>query len=45
MPLLVIRMNVMMPISSNGTLKPNTVRANTSLGFGHATGVEIRTFM
>ena len=35
----------MMPMSSSGTLTPNTSRANTSLGFGHGTGVDTRTFM
>ena len=44
-PLLVMRMNVMMPISSSGTLNPNTARPNTSLGFGQGTGVETRTFI
>ncbi len=44
-PLLVIRSNVMMPMSSSGTLTPKTSRPNTSLGLGHGTGVEMRTFM
>src|SRR5688572_2581255 len=35
----------MMPISSRGTLTPNTSSANTSLGFGHGTGVDTRTFI
>ena len=45
MPLLVMRMNVMMPMSSNGTLTPNTSSPNTMLGLGHGTGVDMRTFM
>ena len=33
-------MNVMIAISKSGTLCPNTVRPNTSLGFGHGTVVD-----
>src|SRR5690606_17103627 len=44
-PLLVISTNVMIAIRSSGTLTPATVSANTSLGFGHGTGVDSRTFM
>jgi hypothetical protein len=44
-PLLVIRMNVMIAMSSNGTWTPPTVSANTSLGFGQGTVVDMRTDM
>src|SRR3954463_11892458 len=38
-------MKVMIAISSKGTLWPNIVSENTSLGFGHGTLVETRTVM
>ena len=45
MPLLVIRIMVMIAINSSGMWCPPTVRANTSLGFGHGSVVDMRTFM
>src|SRR5262245_7324646 len=36
---------VMIAIRNSGTLRPNTSSANTSLGFGHGSVVEMRTFM
>jgi hypothetical protein len=44
-PLLVIRMNVMMAIRMSGIGSPPKDRAKTSLGFGHGTRVEARTFI
>ena len=44
-PLLEMRMNVMMAINSSGTEVPPTDSANTSLGFGHSTVVDVRTVM
>jgi len=44
-PLLVISTNVMIAIRNNGTVTPATSSANTSLGSGHCTRVEERTFM
>src|SRR3954468_11725178 len=44
-PLLLIRMNVMIAISSKGTGRPNSISENTSLGFGHGTTVDMRTVM
>src|SRR3954471_13889886 len=44
-PLLLIRTNVMMAIRISGIDVPPTVSANTSLGFGHGTVVDIRTVM
>jgi hypothetical protein len=44
-PLLVMRINVMMAISSKGTSTPAIVRPNTLLGSGHGTVVEILTVM
>ena len=44
-PLLLIRMKVMIAISSRGTFRPNSISENTSLGFGHGTVVDMRTAM
>src|SRR5687767_12655508 len=44
-PLLVIRIMVMIAMSSSGTCVPPTVSAKTSLAFGHGSVVEMRTFM
>src|SRR4029453_6026976 len=44
-PDLLIRTKVMIAISSRGTLWPNSVRENTSLGLGHGTIVDPRTVM
>src|SRR3954453_19306074 len=44
-PLLLIRTNVMMAIRISGIDVPPMVSANTSLGFGHGTVVDIRTVM
>ncbi len=44
-PLILIAIMTFVLISSSGTLTPNTSSANTSLGFGHGTGVDTRTFM
>src|SRR5882724_355717 len=44
-PLLLIRMNVMIAIRMSGILWPPIVKANTSLGLGQGTVVEIRTVM
>ena len=44
-PLLVIRIMVMMAISTSGMCVPPTFSANTSLGFGQGTVVDMRTFM
>src|SRR5262245_237836 len=44
-PLLVMRTNVMMAISRSGTSAPPTCSAKTSLGFGHCSVVDMRTFM
>src|ERR1700712_727696 len=44
-PLLLISTNVMIAISSKGTLRPNSVSEKTSLGFGHGTTVDMRTVM
>ncbi len=44
-PLLVIRIIVMIAISSSGTLTPPTSSANTLLGDGQGTVVDMRTFM
>src|SRR5690606_3495600 len=44
-PLLVIRTKVMIAISRSGTSTPNACKPKTSLGFGHGTAVEMRTFM
>ena len=41
-PLLVINTNVMIAISSRGTLVPKTVNPKTSLGYGQGTTVEAR---
>src|SRR4026208_1549596 len=40
-----IRVKVMIAIRINGMWLPNTVSANTSLGFGHGTVDEMRTCM
>src|SRR3954447_4792144 len=40
-----MRMNVMIAISSSGTLLPNSVSENTSLGLGQGTVVDMRTVM
>jgi hypothetical protein len=44
-PLLLISTKVMMAISIKGTSVPPTFSANTSLGLGHGTVVELRTDM
>jgi hypothetical protein len=44
-PLLVIRIKVMMAINISGMGSPPKLRANTSLGFGQGTRVDMRTFM
>src|SRR6266513_1560786 len=44
-PLLLIRTNVMMAISSRGTLLPHSVRPKTSLGLGQGSVVDMRTVM
>src|SRR5690554_3561451 len=44
-PLLVIRIMVMMAISSSGMLTPPTCSANTSAVLGHGSTVDMRTFM
>jgi hypothetical protein len=44
-PLLLIKTKVMMAIRMRGNVVPPIVRANTSLGFGHGTVVDIRTVM
>ncbi|MNL34174.1 hypothetical protein D3C87_1561340 [compost metagenome] len=44
-PLLVISTNVMMAIRISGTCRPAISSANTSLGLGHGTVVDIRTVM
>ena len=44
-PLLVIKINVMMAISSSGTLTPNIVNEKTSLGYGQGSVVVVRTFI
>src|SRR5712691_8888795 len=44
-PLLLIKMKVMMAIRMRGIVVPPIVKANTSLGLGHGTVVEIRTVM
>src|SRR6267142_1615531 len=44
-PLLLIRTKVMMAIRMRGILWPNSVKANTSLGFGQGSVVDIRTVM
>src|ERR671914_2626295 len=44
-PLLLIRTNVMMAIRMRGTSVPPICKANTWLGLGHGTVVDIRTVM
>src|SRR5712664_79143 len=44
-PLLVIRTMVMIAIRISGMRAPPILREKTSLGFGHGTVVDIRTFM
>ena len=44
-PLDVMRSKVMMAMRSNGTVVPNIVSENTSLGFGQASAVVARTVM
>src|ERR671927_1106241 len=44
-PLLLIRTKVMMAIRMRGISAPPIRSANTSLGFGHGTAVDIRTVM
>jgi hypothetical protein len=44
-PLLLIKMKVMIAIKMRGIVVPPIVKANTSLGLGHGTVVEIRTVM
>ena len=44
-PLLLIRMKVMMAISSSGTCCPATVNEKTSLTLGQGTVVDMRTVM
>src|SRR3972149_8318052 len=44
-PLLVIRTKVMIAIRSSGMSWPPTCSAKTSLGLGHGTVVDSRTFM
>src|SRR3954451_5411318 len=44
-PLLLIRMKVMIAMSSSGTLLPDIVSENTSLGLGQGTVVDMRTVM
>ena len=44
-PLLLIRIKVMIAIRISGMSLPKMRSANTSLGFGHGTVVELRTVM
>ena len=44
-PLLLIKMKVMMAIRIKGIFFPQSVNANTSLGFGQGSVVDIRTVM
>src|SRR3990170_8391305 len=44
-PLLLIRTKVMMAIRMRGIFLPQSVKANTSLGLGHWSVVDIRTVM
>jgi hypothetical protein len=44
-PLLVMRMKVIKAIRTKGTSLPPSVKANTSLELGQASGVDIRTVM
>src|SRR3989338_10882739 len=44
-PLLLIRMKVMMAIRMRGIFLPQSVKANTSLGLGQGSVVDIRTAM